>query len=298
MSTIAVGSHAHDDAHGHGGHDAHAMSFISKYVFSKDHKIIGIQFLFTTLLWFLVGGVLALGVRWQLAWPWSRHAGHRQDAVLGAKGDRSRPSSTPMLFTMHATVMIFFVIIPILAGAFGNFLIPLMIGADDMAFPTLNMLSYWFMWPAFIAIGGSFFVDGGAAKSRLDLLSAAVVHDGPRLRGQTLWLIGPDVRRRVVDDGLDQLHDHHHPDARSGHDHVPPADDDLGHVHHRHPAGVRLARADGGRLHAADRPRAGHRLLHSRRHGRPITPHPLPAADSRCCGSTCSGSIRIRPCTS
>ena len=58
-----------------------------------------------------------------------------------------------MLFTMHATVMIFFVIIPILAGAFGNFLIPLMIGADDMAFPTLNMLSYWFMWPAFICIG-------------------------------------------------------------------------------------------------------------------------------------------------
>ena len=57
-----------------------------------------------------------------------------------------------MLFTMHATVMIFLVIIPILAGAFGNFLIPLMIGADDMAFPTLNMLSYWFMWPAFICV--------------------------------------------------------------------------------------------------------------------------------------------------
>src|SRR4029079_14208472 len=70
-----------------------------------------------------------------------------------------------MLFTMHATVMIFLVIIPILAGAFGNFLIPLMIGADDMAFPTLNMLSYWFMWPAFICFGSSFFVAGGGPSS-------------------------------------------------------------------------------------------------------------------------------------
>ena len=98
-----------------------------------------------------------------------------------------------MLFTMHASVMIFFVIIPILAGAFGNFLIPLMIGADDMAFPTLNMLSYWFMWPAFVCMTASFFVAGGAARAsgwtgyahavrRVGALPAAV--------GQTLWLIG------------------------------------------------------------------------------------------------------------
>ncbi len=98
-----------------------------------------------------------------------------------------------MLFTMHATVMIFFVIIPILAGAFGNFLIPLMIGADDMAFPTLNMLSYWFMWPAFICMIVSFFVAGGAAAAGWTGLSAAV--DAHRRRagsgtGQTLWLIG------------------------------------------------------------------------------------------------------------
>src|SRR5260370_18364435 len=70
-----------------------------------------------------------------------------------------------MLFTMHATVMIFLVIIPILAGAFGNFLIPLQIGADDMAFPTLNMLSYWFMWPAMAFFLTSFFVEGGAAAA-------------------------------------------------------------------------------------------------------------------------------------
>lgn len=138
-------------------------TFLSTYVFSKDHKVIGLQFLFSTLLWFLIGGLLALAVRWQVAWPWS------DVPVVGKlfaqQGGQMAPEFYTMLFTMHATVMIFLVIIPILAGAFGNFLIPLMIGADDMAFPTLNMLSYWFMWPAFIAFGASFFVEGGAASS-------------------------------------------------------------------------------------------------------------------------------------
>ena len=92
--------------------------------------------------------------------------------LFSARAGRSPPETYTMLFTMHATVMIFFVIIPILAGAFGNFLIPLMIGADDMAFPTLNMLSYWFMWPAFFAFGASFFVEGGG-RVRLDVVSAA-----------------------------------------------------------------------------------------------------------------------------
>ena len=72
--------------------------------------------------------------------------------LFSAEGGQISPEFYTMLFTMHASIMIFFVIIPILAGAFGNFLIPLMIGADDMAFPTLNMLSYWFMWPAFICM--------------------------------------------------------------------------------------------------------------------------------------------------
>ncbi len=156
MSSITVGSHdhAHPAAHGGVGH------FLNTYVFSKDHKVIGIQFLFSTLLWFFVGGLLALAVRWQIAWPWS------PVPVLGRllfaeQGGQMSPEFYTMLFTMHATVMIFFVIIPILAGAFGNFLIPLMIGADDMAFPTLNMLSYWFMWPAFFCAIMSFFTPGG-----------------------------------------------------------------------------------------------------------------------------------------
>ncbi len=188
MSTITAGSHAHDDAHGH--EHAHTMSFVSKYIFSKDHKIIGIQFLFSTLLWFLVGGLLALAVRWQVAWPWS------DMPVIGkmlysGEGGQIAPEFYTVLFTMHATVMIFFVIIPILAGAFGNFLIPLMIGADDMAFPTLNMLSYWFMWPAFLAIGASFFVAGGAAKAGWTSYPPLSLTEAERFTsGQTLWLTG------------------------------------------------------------------------------------------------------------
>ena len=111
-----------------------SRGFLRTYVFSRDHKVIGIQFLFSTLLWFFVGGLLALAVRWQLAWPWTPMPviGH---LLSPAEGGQMSPEFYTMLFTMHATIMIFFVIIPILAGAFGNFLIPLMIGADDMAFP-------------------------------------------------------------------------------------------------------------------------------------------------------------------
>ncbi len=185
-----MGSHAHHASHD-GGH-GHSQSFISKYVFSLDHKVIGIQFLFSTLIWFLVGGLLALAVRWQIAWPWS------EVPVLGkmlfsAEGGQMSPEFYTMLFTMHATVMIFFVIIPILAGAFGNYLIPLMIGADDMAFPTLNMLSYWFMWPAFICMGLSFFVEGGgpsAGWTSYPPLSVVESAAPGSMTGQTLWLLG------------------------------------------------------------------------------------------------------------
>ncbi|REK31479.1 MAG: cytochrome c oxidase subunit I [Planctomycetota bacterium] len=187
MSTTAEGYLTPD--HAHSGHSE--PGFISKYVFSLDHKIIGLQFLFSTLIWFLIGGLLALAIRWQLAWPWTEMPIFGN--AFAAQGGQMPPEFYTMLFTMHATVMIFFVIIPILAGAFGNFLIPLMIGADDMAFPTLNMLSYWFMWPAFLCIGSSFFVEGGAAAAgwtsypTLSVQEAAAPGSGT---GQTLWLLG------------------------------------------------------------------------------------------------------------
>jgi cytochrome c oxidase subunit 1 len=183
------------EVHQHEVHQHGSMSvgqFIDTYVFSRDHKIIGLQFLFSTLLWFLVGGLLALGIRWQLAWPWSNMP------VIGpllfsAEGGQISPEFYTTLFTMHATVMIFFVIIPILAGAFGNYLIPLMIGADDMAFPTLNMLSYWFMWPAFICIGLSFLwppYGAGGGWTSYPPLSAVPEASPNSAWAQTMWLLG------------------------------------------------------------------------------------------------------------
>jgi cytochrome c oxidase subunit 1 len=141
------------------------LGFLRKYIFSTDHKIIGIQFLFSSLIFLLLGGLLAMLVRIQLGWPHSEIPILGKALWSGTAGQRMPPEFYNMLFSMHATIMIFFVIIPMLAGAFGNFTIPLMVGARDMAFPTLNMMSYWFMWPAFIIILLSFVVDGGAPAS-------------------------------------------------------------------------------------------------------------------------------------
>ena len=164
MATIAPagtpGTYTADTDHVH-----HApTTFVRKYVFSTDHKIIGIQFLFSSLIFFVLGGLLAMVIRWQLAWPWA-DVPILSSTLWAEYGGRMPPETYNKLFTMHGTIMIFFVIIPILTGAFGNFLIPLMIGARDMAFPLLNMFSYWFMWPAFALIVYSFFVPGGAAEA-------------------------------------------------------------------------------------------------------------------------------------
>ncbi len=185
--SMAMAASAPIEAHGH----SHSMGFWRTYVFSTDHKTIGKQFLFSTLIFLVLGGLLALGVRWQLAWPWSEMPIVGK-LLFAGEGGQISPEFYAMLVTMHASVMIFFVIIPMLAGAFGNFCIPLMIGARDMAFPMLNMLSYWFMWPAFVFIAISFFVEGGAASSGwtayppLSVVKNAAPGSGA---GQTYWLI-------------------------------------------------------------------------------------------------------------
>src|SRR5215471_1594836 len=152
-------SHSPAEAHAHP-----ELSFLRKYIFSTDHKIIGIQFLFSGLIFFFIGGALAMLVRLQVGWP-SGTIPFIGRWFPASWGEKMSPEFYTMVFSMHASVMIFFVIIPFLTGAFGNFLIPLMIGARDMAFPKLNMMSYWFMWPAFAFMLASFFVDGGAAAS-------------------------------------------------------------------------------------------------------------------------------------
>jgi cytochrome c oxidase subunit I len=156
------------DSHSHAA-EAHAhpqLGFFRKYIFSEDHKIIGIQFLISSIIFLFVGGLLALLVRTQLGWPHAEIPIIGQWLWPGSAGGHMPPDFYNMAFTMHASVMIFLVIIPALTGGFGNFTIPLMIGAPDMAFPKLNMMSYWFMWPAFIVMCLSFFLaPGGAAAS-------------------------------------------------------------------------------------------------------------------------------------
>ena len=167
------------------------MSFFRRYVFSTDHKVIGKQFLFTALGFFTLGGLLALLMRTQLAWPW-KEIPVLGPLIYGGSGNILSPEGYPALVTMHGTIMIFFFIIPVLSGAFGNFLIPLMIGARDMAFPRLNLLSYWFMVPAFLVMLAGFFVGDGTAAagwtSYVPLSARADMVPGSGL-GQTLWLV-------------------------------------------------------------------------------------------------------------
>ena len=117
-------------------------SFVWKYVFSIDHKVIAKQFLWTGLLFMLVGGTLAMLIRWQWAYP-SQPVPALGPLLFKETGGAITPASYTSIFTMHGLIMIFWAITPILIGAFGNLTIPLMIGARDMAFPKLNMYSFW-----------------------------------------------------------------------------------------------------------------------------------------------------------
>ena len=179
----------HAPAHGAHAHDE--PGFISKYVFSTDHKMIGKQFLSMGLSMFVIGGLLALLVRWELAWPETAVPGFGWVPEPTMYEGIIPPETYNAFFTMHATIMIFFAIMPILVGCFGNFLIPLMIGARDMAFPLLNMLSFWTMIPATVIMISSFFVEGGPAAggwTSYPPLSSVPAYSGVNA-GQNLWII-------------------------------------------------------------------------------------------------------------
>ncbi len=173
----------------HEVHAAHELGFVRTYIFSTDHKTIARQFLFLGLFMMVIGGLLALLLRWQLAWPETPVPGLRP--FLPETEGVIPPETYNMMFTMHATIMIFFVIMPILAGAFGNFLIPLMLGARDMAFPKLNMLSFWTGALAGVLMLAGFFVEGGHAAAGWTSyapLSAVPQYSGVYW-GQNLWCI-------------------------------------------------------------------------------------------------------------
>jgi len=183
MSNPAVHAATHE------AHAAHELGFVRTYVFSSDHKMVARQFLFLGLFMMIIGGLLAMLIRYQLAWPETPVPGlgwllRDTEGVLP-------PEAYNMAFTMHATLMIFFVIMPILAGAFGNFCIPLMIGARDMAFPRLNMLSIWMAFLSGAVMLAGFFVPQGHAASGWTAyapLSAVPAYTGVNW-GQNLWLI-------------------------------------------------------------------------------------------------------------
>ena len=181
-----------ESAAAHAAHGHHQdLGFLRTYVFSTDHKMIGRQFLFLGLLMLIVGGLLAMMIRWQLAWPETPVPGLSSIPEPYMYGGIIPPQTYNAIFTMHATIMIFFVVMPIMVGAFGNFLIPLMIGAPDMAFPKLNMLSFWVGAVAGVLMLASFFVPGGPAAAgwtSYATLTARAQFTGVEW-GQNLWII-------------------------------------------------------------------------------------------------------------
>jgi cytochrome c oxidase subunit I len=143
----------------HDVHEHHDLGFVRTYIFSTDHKMIARQFLFMGLFMLLIGGFLAMLIRWELGWPETPVPGLHW--LFSETEGVIPPEVYNMIFTMHATLMIFFVVMPIMVGCFGNFLIPLMVGARDMVFPYANMLSYWLYLFAVLLLMASFFVPGG-----------------------------------------------------------------------------------------------------------------------------------------
>ncbi len=177
---------------GHGAHaEHHELSFLRTYIFSEDHKMIGRQFLFMALFMMSIGGLMAMLMRWELAFPETAVPGFHWVPEPYMYDGAIPPNTYNGMFTMHATIMIFFVVMPILVGCFGNFLIPLMIGARDMAFPKLNMLSFWVGAVAGVIMVSSFFVTGGPAAAGWTSyapLSAVPIYTGVDW-GQDLWCI-------------------------------------------------------------------------------------------------------------
>ncbi|NDD35243.1 MAG: cytochrome c oxidase subunit I [Flavobacteriia bacterium] len=188
---MASHDHANDHAHDH-DHEHHVENFWTKYIFSQDHKMIGKQFLITGMFMGIVGVFMSMLFRLQLAWPDQKFA--ILETFLGkwAPEGQMDPNMYLALVTIHGTIMVFFVLTAGLSGTFSNLLIPLQIGARDMASGFLNMLSYWFFAASSVIMLVSLFVETGPASGGwtiyppLSALPQAMPGSGT---GMTLWLV-------------------------------------------------------------------------------------------------------------
>lgn len=181
--------HAHDDH----AHDHHEGNFWTNYIFSQDHKVIAKQFLITGIFWALLGGILSVIFRLQLGFP-EANLGWLKPVMGGWLTEEGKidPEFYLALVTMHGTIMVFFVLTAGLSGTFSNFLIPLQVGARDMASGFMNMLSYWFFFLSSVIMFISLFLSTGPAAGGwtiyppLSALPQAIKGSG---LGMTLWLV-------------------------------------------------------------------------------------------------------------
>ena len=200
---------SHEAAHAH----AAPTSFIRKYIFSLDHKVIGIQYIVLALVAVLVGMTMSVLMRLNLSWPGTSWSILGTLFPTGAPGGVMNPDFYLSLVTMHGTIMVFFVLTTAPQGGFGNYFLPIQIGAEDMAFPFLNMMSFWVTLLGFLVILSAIFVEGNStiANSALGLwlgggsgstvgpiggwtgyapLSAVGVASGPgQGAGMNLWIV-------------------------------------------------------------------------------------------------------------
>ncbi|QHL87098.1 cytochrome c oxidase subunit I [Nibribacter ruber] len=183
----------HNDVHlEHDEHEHHDQNFLEKYIFSQDHKVIAKQFLFAGIFWAIIGGTLSSLFRLQLGFPDATFT--FLEPILGkwVEGGKLNPEFYLALVTMHGTIMVFFVLTAGLSGTFSNFLIPLQIGARDMASGFMNMLSFWFFFIASVIMFYSLFLETGPAAGGwtvyppLSALPQAISGSGT---GMTMWLV-------------------------------------------------------------------------------------------------------------
>jgi cytochrome c oxidase subunit 1 len=172
-------------------HHQPPSGFIRKYIFSLDHKIIGIQYYFLALFSVFLGMGLSLLMRIHLVWP-----NAQLPAWLWPGGGQMTAEEYLALMTMHGSIMVFMVLTTAPQSGFGNYILPIQLGAADMAFPVLNMLSFWVTFVSLVVLGAAFFVTGGPPISGWTAYPplSALPQAGPgQGTGQTLWVIGVGI---------------------------------------------------------------------------------------------------------